>query len=496
MIESAGNHSRSLPLTELLNLGDALGSEIQINGLALDSRAIEPGDLFLAVPGETHDGRQFIEQAVASGAAAVLAEAPIAGFVDELSVPLIEWPDLRFELGTIAARFFRHPSRDMHVLGVTGTNGKTTTTRLFAQLGRSLGMSCGVIGTLGATIDESVNSSRNTTPDPVMLQRQLDEWRADEISTVAMEVSSHALVQGRVAGVEFDTAVYTNLSHDHLDYHGTMERYLGAKLQLFATAGLRHALVNADDQYSALVLAAIPSDINVWTFSAMDKTADIKIEMVDVDTVGMSGRLSTPWGGGSFSSSLLGRFNLSNLAAAVAAIVLAGENIADALAVIPQLQAVPGRMQSIPNDLGIQVIIDYAHTPDALEQVLAALQPQVKGSLVTVFGCGGDRDRAKRSMMGAVASSLSTSVIVTSDNPRNENADTIMADIAVGCSGVYQLIADRAEAIFTAIDQAEAGDCIVIAGKGHEDYQIVGPQRLHFSDEEQASEALLRRLAR
>lgn len=495
MMTPSRNHDHAIPLAEILDRTDFPGSDTPICGLALDSRAIEPGDLFLAVHGEAQDGRNFIGQAVAGGAAAILAEAPVAAFVDEISVPLIEIPDLRFELGAIAARFFRHPSRDLHVLGVTGTNGKTTTTRLFAQLGRSLGRACGVIGTLGATVDERVSESRNTTPDPISLQRQLAAWRAEDISTVAMEVSSHALVQGRVGGVEFDTAIYTNLSHDHLDYHGTMERYLGAKLQLFTTAGLRHALVNADDQYAAAVLAAIPSGINVWTFSAANDAADIRIELLDIDATGMSGRLLTPWGDGSFCSSLLGRFNLSNVAAAVAAIVLAGEDISDALAAVSQLRAVPGRMQTIANDAGVQVIIDYAHTPDALEKVLTALQAQITGSLVTVFGCGGDRDRSKRSMMGAIASALSNRVVVTSDNPRNEDPDAIMKDIAEGCTGDYRLIGDRGEAIATAIEQAEVGDCIVIAGKGHEDYQISGGQRRHFSDQEQATTALLKRIA-
>ncbi|MEM1156478.1 MAG: UDP-N-acetylmuramoyl-L-alanyl-D-glutamate--2,6-diaminopimelate ligase, partial [Pseudomonadota bacterium] len=333
-------------------------------------------------------------------------------------------------------------------------------------------------------------------PDPISLQRQLAAWRADDISTVAMEVSSHALAQGRVGGAEFDTAIYTNLSHDHLDYHGTMERYLGAKLQLFRMAGLQHALVNTDDQYAPAVLAATPSGINIWTFSAADDAADIRIELLDIDATGMSGRLRTPWGDGSFSSSLLGRFNLSNIAVAVAAIVLAGEDISDALAAVSQLRAVPGRMQTIANDAGVQVIIDYAHTPDALEKVLTTLQPQITGSLVTVFGCGGDRDRSKRSMMGAIASALSTRVLVTSDNPRNEDPDAIMTDIAKGCSGDYQLIGDRGEAITTAIEQAEEGDCIVIAGKGHEDYQIIEGERRHFSDQEHATAALLKRIAR
>jgi len=482
-----------VPLGVLLDNPGCAGADTPIVGLQLDSRRIRPGELFLAVPGEVHDGRQFIEQAVAGGAVAVAAEAPVAGFVDAIPVPLVEVPELRFEVGHLAARFYDHPSHGLHMIGVTGTNGKTTTSRLVAQLGRSMGRSFGVIGTLGATLGNGVTGSGNTTPDLVSLQRQLSDWRDAGVFGVSMEVSSHALVQGRVNGVEFETAVYTNLSHDHLDYHGDMDAYSRAKMQLFSTEGLRNAVLNLDDDYAPRVRSVVAEGARILTYSASGGPADVRVENPVFGDGGVSAVLCTPWGSGHFTSPLPGDFNLANLAAAVTALALAGEELASILEMIPTLQPVPGRMQTVPNDLGLQVIVDYAHTPDALEQVLLALRPHVSGALVTVFGCGGDRDRHKRQVMGRVASHLSDRVVVTSDNPRSEKPGDILRDIETGCSGDYLLVEDRAEAIDLAIGMAHSGDCIVIAGKGHEDYQIVDGERLPFSDAEQAGRALSRR---
>ena len=479
----------AMPLPVLLEGDYREFADIEVRGLQLDSRKVRPGDVFLAVPGELHDGRQFIEQAVANGAAAVLAEAPVAGFVEEIPVPLVELPELRFEAGSLAARFYRYPSRDMHMIGVTGTNGKTTTSRLIAQLARAQDQRCGVIGTLGASLSEEVGAAANTTPDPLSLQRQLAQWRAEGVFAVSMEVSSHALVQGRVNGVEFDTAVFTNLSHDHLDYHGSMEAYGRAKLRLFATEGLAHAVVNADDEFGALAGAAA-ADAEVITYSVAGGRADVRIDKLNFHDGGVSGEFHSPWGSGSFDSPLPGDFNLSNLAAAVASLALSGLDLSAILASVAQLQPVPGRMQVVPNDLGIQVIVDYAHTPDALAQVLGALRSHVDGELVTVFGCGGDRDRDKRQLMGRIACQYSNRVVVTSDNPRSEEPAQIIADIQAGCTGDYAVVIDRAEAIHAAIAAAQPGDCIVVAGKGHEDYQLVEGERLYFSDEEQAREAL------
>ena len=483
----------TMPLSELLHSNTY--ADTVIGGMQLDSRKISPGDLFLAMPGDVHDGRQFIEQAVANGAAAVLAEAPVAGFVDEIPVPLVELPELRLEAGVLAANFYRNPSRDLHMVGVTGTNGKTTTSRLIAQLARSLGKSCGVIGTLGASLDDDVVEAGNTTPDAISLQQQLARWRDQGVYAVSMEVSSHALVQGRVNGVEFETAIYTNLSHDHLDYHGSMDAYGRAKLQLFTMAGLRHAVINADDEFCASVLAVVEGNVQVLTYSATGAAADVRVENAQFDAAGVRGLLHSPWGAAEFHSPLPGDFNLANLAAAISALALAGEDLPDILAAVAGLQPVPGRMQTIPNELGLQVIVDYAHTPDALEQVLRALRSHVNGALVTVFGCGGDRDREKRQFMGRVACELSDRVLVTTDNPRNEVPLEIMRDIETGCSGNYSLVVDRAEAIAQALSEARSGDCVVIAGKGHEDYQLVEGERLHFSDEAQARAVLEQRAA-
>tara|TARA_R110002073_G_scaffold21091_4_gene74688 strand:- start:2297 stop:3787 length:1491 start_codon:yes stop_codon:yes gene_type:complete len=479
-----------MPLPQLLASDTGAYADIVISGMQLDSRKVRPGDLFVALPGEIHDGRQFIEQAVANGAAAVIAEAPVAGFVEAIPVPLIEVPELHFEAGLLAARFYRKPSHSMHVMGVTGTNGKTTTSRIIAQLTRALGKPCGVIGTLGATLADDVAAAANTTPDALSLQRQLAQWLAQDVFAVSMEVSSHALEQGRVNGVEFATAIFTNLSHDHLDYHGSMEAYGRAKLRLFASEGLRHALINADDPFADSVRAAVAAGAQVVTYSARGGAADVRVVKAQFQTDGVHAELQSPWGVADFFSPLPGDFNLANLAAAIAALVLAGEELPSVLDAVAHLQPVPGRMALVPNTMGFQVVVDYAHTPDALEQVLQALRPHVGGALVTVFGCGGDRDREKRQLMGRVACSLSDRVVVTSDNPRSEEPLQIMREIEAGCSGEYTLIADRAEAIATAVAAAAPGDCVVIAGKGHEDYQLVDGVRMPFSDEAHARAAL------
>jgi UDP-N-acetylmuramoyl-L-alanyl-D-glutamate--2,6-diaminopimelate ligase len=495
MLSASQNTVPAMPLSELLGSSNCAGAATMIRGMQLDSRKVCPGDLFLAMPGELHDGRQFIEQAVANGAVAVLAEAPVAGFVDGISVPLVELPELRLEAGPLASCFYRNPSHSLHMVGITGTNGKTTTSRLLAQLGRALGKPCGVIGTLGATLEDGVSQAGNTTPDPLSLQRQLAQWREQGVFAVSMEVSSHALVQGRVNGVEFQSAVFTNLSHDHLDYHGGMDAYGRAKLGLFTIEGLRHAVINVDDEFAAQIRAVVAEDVQVLTYSATGAAADVRVVNAQFHTGGVRGELQSPWGSAEFSSPLPGDFNLANLAAAVSALALAGEDLQALLAAVARLQPVPGRMQAVPNTLGLQVVVDYAHTPDALEQVLRALQAHLAGALVVVFGCGGERDRGKRQAMGRVACSICDRVVVTTDNPRSEAPLDIMRDIEAGCSGDYVLIEDRAEAIAQALTSAGTGDCVVIAGKGHEDYQLVEGEHLYFSDEAQARAVLAQREA-
>ncbi|MEH6590085.1 MAG: UDP-N-acetylmuramoyl-L-alanyl-D-glutamate--2,6-diaminopimelate ligase [Halioglobus sp.] len=477
-------------LADLLISENPQFAAIDVHGIQLDSRKIQPGDVFLAVAGEVHDGRQFIEQAVADGAVAVIAESPVSGFVDEMTVPVVEVPELGAEVGQIAARFYGQPSSALYMVGITGTNGKTTTSALVAQLCRGLGDTCGVIGTLGASLDSAPTEAKNTTPDPVTLQSYLADWRDQGVESVAMEVSSHALVQGRVSGVQFDTAVFTNLSQDHLDYHGSMDSYGRAKLQLFRAPGLRNAIVNLDDEYADSVLAAIPAGVRIVTYSVQGKPADVVFEQLSFHSEGVAGKLRTPWGEGDCSSPLQGVFNLSNLAAALSVLFVNGAEFGALLAVVNTLVSVPGRMELVTNNQGLQVVVDYAHTPDALDHVLRALRPHVSGSLITVFGCGGDRDRGKRSIMGRIASEQSDLVVVTSDNPRTENPQAIVHDIVSGCTGSYELCIDRAEAIELALSRAQAGDCVVIAGKGHENYQIIDDERLPFSDVQQARLAL------
>ena len=490
MMASAAVGVPTMALPELLDIRNASDADTMISGLQLDSRKVRPGDLFLALPGDVHDGRQFIEQAVANGAAAVAAEAPVAGFLDAITVPLVELPDLRFELGALAARFYRNPSSQQHVTGVTGTNGKTTTSRIIGQLTRALGKPCGVIGTLGASLCDDMAAARNTTPDAISLQQQLSDWLQQGVLAVTMEVSSHALAQGRVNGLCFETAVYTNLSHDHLDYHGSMEAYGRAKLQLFTNEHLRHAIINADDAFSPRVRDAVVQEAEVLTYSICGAAADVRVENAHFGVDGVHGEFHTPWGQAEFSSPLAGDFNLANMAAAVTALVVSGEDLGAVLQSVVELNAVPGRMETVPNRQGLQVVVDYAHTPQALEHVLQALRSQTDGELVCVFGCGGDRDEEKRQLMGRVACRLADRVIVTSDNPRSEAPGQIMAHIETGCSGDYTLVEDRGQAIAMAIADAASGDCILIAGKGHEEYQQLDERRIYFSDVAEASKAL------
>jgi len=498
-VNTAPHCQPSIALSDLMCMTGAMApastaSDVLVSGVQIDSRQVSSGDLFLALPGEHHDGRQFIEQAVANGAVAVVAEPPVAGYVDAICVPLIEQAELQQEIGFIAARFYGEPSRALHMIGVTGTNGKTTTSWLTAQLARLMGKTCGVIGTLGATLGDEVSEATNTTPDAVSLQRQLADWRDQQVFSACMEVSSHALSQGRVNGVEFESAVFTNLSRDHLDYHGSMAAYGRAKMQLFLTEGLSHAIVNLDDGYAPQLLSMIDPGVQVLTYSASGNiNADVVISKARFHPGGVRAQLQSPWGSGELASALPGSFNLANQAAAISAVALMTDDFDGMLGAVGDLRAVPGRMQSIPNNLDVQIIVDYAHTPDALEHILQALKPHVSGNLITVFGCGGDRDGGKRSIMGRIASELSDTCIVTSDNPRSEDPLAIMRDIESGCTGQYSLVADRAEAITMALSLAVAGDCIVIAGKGHEDYQIIEGERLHFSDAEQVCKAIAAR---
>ena len=481
----------SMPLSDLLPEQTVL--DIAVCGLQLDSRLLLPGDAFVAIPGDVHDGRDFMAAAASHGASVVIAERGVSASQRRAAgqVPVVEVDGLPARLGSLASRFFGEPAAAMHLVGITGTNGKTTTSRLLAQLLRSEFKNCGVIGTLGATLDNSAAEAVNTTPDALGLQRQLAQWRDQSVTHAVLEVSSHALAQDRVAGLRFKTGIFTNLTHDHLDYHGDMENYGLTKARLFQLPGLEAAVINSDDPYAQRLIEGVPDTVNVLRYSLQRADAEILATDIRYHASGLEAQLRTPWGSGLLCSPLVGDFNLSNLMAAIAGACLAGMSLDAALAAAPGLQGVAGRMQAVGNELGLQLIVDYAHTPDALAQALRALRAHTSGELICVFGCGGDRDRDKRPLMGRIACEHADRVIVTSDNPRGEEPLVIIDDVVAGINGRYEVEADRAAAIALAVRTAAPGDCVLVAGKGHETYQQVGVERLEFSDIAQLRLALI-----
>jgi len=481
-------------------------AEIAVRGLQLDSRAVATGDVFIALPGETVDGRQFINSAIERGAVAVLSHSEHSNIDVETGkegTPVIHLPGLVASCSRLATRFYRDPSATMAVVGITGTNGKTTCSQLLAQLNALLGCCSGVMGTLGFGIaGQALTETGFTTVDAVATQACLADLQQQGAKLVAMEVSSHSLCQGRVAGVTFDTALYTNLSRDHLDYHGTMDAYAEAKQQLFMMPGLRCAVLNIDDPREAAMSANVAEQVRVLRYSLTNSKADVYTQNIRYTPTGIEADLFTPWGDGQLRCQLLGAYNLSNLLGVVAVIGAQGVPLMQLLPLLPQLQPVTGRMQRVQpvavqdcEKADIQVIVDYAHTPDALEKSLAAVRRHCTGRLWCVFGCGGDRDRGKRAEMAAAAEAGADRVVVTSDNPRTESPTQIIADIVQGFSPSAQMtvIEDRGEAINSAIGQVAPGDTLLIAGKGHEDYQIIGEDKRPFSDIETARSALLLR---
>ncbi|WP_426149833.1 UDP-N-acetylmuramoyl-L-alanyl-D-glutamate--2,6-diaminopimelate ligase [Pseudomonas sp. DC3000-4b1] len=478
----------SMPLTHLFP--DA-GRDPLIRELALDSRQVRPGDLFLAVPGGRVDGRQHIADALARGAAAVAYEAEGANVLPFTDVPLVPVRGLAGQLSAIAGRFYSEPGRHLRMIGVTGTNGKTSVTQLIAQALDRLGTSCGLIGTLGSGFHGELKSGRLTTPDAVAVQATLADLRKAGARAVAMEVSSHALEQGRVAAVDFGIAVFTNLSRDHLDYHGSMQAYANAKARLFAWPTLRARVINLDDELGQ-DLARRPGTSRLIGYSLAEASATLYCRDARFDDQGVTATLVTAQGTFNLRSRLLGRFNLSNLLAAIGALMAMDYPLDEILKVVPALEGPLGRVQRLGGGERPLVVVDYAHTPDALEKVLQALRPHVSGSLVCLFGCGGDRDRGKRPLMAQVAETWADKVVVTDDNPRSEAPEAIFDDIRPGFAqpGQARFISGRSEAIAQAVGDARAGDVVVLAGKGHEDYQEILGERHPFSDIEQAEAAL------
>lgn len=469
---------------------------LPIADLRMDSRQVRANDAFFALSSGEHI-RSHILQAISNGAIAVVMDRLDADVADAGSNVFVV-SGLRESLGDIADRFYGKPSRACRVVGITGTNGKTSCAHWLAQAWQQLAGNAGVIGTLGCGMvtDSSRQETGFTTPDVCSNHRLLAEMLQKDARMVAMEVSSHALDQGRVDGVQFDTAIFTNLSRDHLDYHGDMQSYGAAKQKLFERDFLRYAIINSDDAYGKKLTGLLRnSSVNVLTYALDDQTADLGVERCEVTGQGINASVRTPWGKGALQSRFPGGYNLLNILAVVATLCAHGMDLQTVLDVVAQLQAVPGRTQVVSeSDDDILVVVDYAHTPDALQKILLALREQMPEKLWCVFGCGGNRDKGKRPEMAANAAQFADVVIVTSDNPRDENPADIIADISAGFGKQhFQVIEKRDEAIAFAISSAAVGDVVLLAGKGHENYQEVKGHKSYFSDVEQARSALLAR---
>lgn len=477
---------------------------VPITRLVSDSRAVQRGDTFVAYPGEKTDGRQFIAQAIAQGANAVIWEKQHFIWDDAWQIPNLAVSDLRHKAGWLADAVCGAPSEKLQMIGVTGTNGKTTTSHWIAHALNDAGKKCALIGTLGNGLVDALQASANTTPDAIRVHSLLADYLRAEVQAVAMEVSSHALAQGRVNGVRFDVALLTNLSRDHLDYHGDMESYAASKRRLFDWQELKSAVLNLDDAFGAeLAEEMCGGVVEVIGYGMSDAALQLAerlgLRMVYGHLAEMSGQglrldVYSSWGGGQINSMLVGRFNAANLLGALAVLLASGIELSEVVQSLSKVQAVAGRMQRLGSAGQPTVIVDYAHTPDALEKVMLALREvnaPLDGKLICVFGCGGDRDRGKRAMMGLVAEKFSDHCIVTSDNPRSEDPQRIIAEIVGGMTAKnHEIIVGRAAAIEHAIGLARPCDTVLVAGKGHEDYQEINGMKHPFSDVAVAERAL------
>jgi UDP-N-acetylmuramoyl-L-alanyl-D-glutamate--2,6-diaminopimelate ligase len=474
--------------------------DVELRGLALDSRHVTAGAAFLACPGRTGHGLAHAAAAVERGAVAVLWE-PSPGIEAPQLPPQVvvqEVPGLHALAGELADRFFGRPSADLGVVGFTGTNGKTTSAYLLAQAADLVGRRGAYLGTLGFGRPGALRDAALTTPDVVTVHRRLAEARDAGAKSIALEVSSHALDQQRVAAVRFDTAVFTNLTRDHLDYHGTFEAYGAAKARLFHQSGLRCAVVNVRDEFGRQLAAGLDAGLERIVFSTSNElwiepgAGWIRLPELRATSAGLTLHVESSWGAGTLRSPLVGEFNAENLLAVLGVLLGWGVPLQQALIALATCVAPPGRMEALGGGMQPLALVDYAHSPDALGKVLEAARAHARGRLFCVFGCGGDRDPGKRPQMGAIAESLADVVVVTDDNPRTEDSRAILAQILAGMRApdAAHVIADRAEAIHFALAEADVGDVVVIAGKGHEDYQLVGTETRPFSDRAVVLDAL------
>jgi len=454
---------------------------IRISGISSDSRTVKPGDLFVAVHGFISDGHKFIPQAIQQGASAVVSEAP----VPESTVPLIRVEDSRQALACLARRFFNSPDASLIMLGVTGTNGKTTVAYLLESIMNQCGLPCGLMGTVKYRWPGHQQKASHTTPDAVSLFGMLRRMVNDGVQAVAMEVSSHALALNRVKGIQYRTAIFTNLSRDHLDFHQNFSHYAESKSKLFQQVHKEGiGIINGDDRYAAMMARSCQG--KAILFGEKSDKLNYRIHREKMTGTGTQFILNRGSQGWTFKTPLLGDFNVLNASAAVIAALEMGLDPEQIQSGLNKVARVPGRMEGFRSNKKFWVVVDYAHTPDALDNALKTARRFTKNRLITVFGCGGDRDHGKRPEMGQVAAEVSDFVIVTSDNPRTENPHSIIEDILEGipASSKLRIIEDREAAIREAIIQAEDGDTVMIAGKGHENYQILGANRIHFDDRE------------
>lgn len=483
---------RKVPLGRLLaGMAHVSGTaDPDITGLSGDSRCVSPGDLFLATRGLTHHGLEFLDAVTHAGAAAVAWEPPYRELY-QAPLPMVPIEGLSHKAGTIAGRFYGEPSRHLSLVGVTGTDGKTSCTHFIAQSLSVEGRRCGLLGTLGYGVFGDLNAGEHTTPDAITVQQLLARMRLQGVGNAAMEVSSHALAQGRVSGLRFRVAVLTNVTRDHLDYHGDLETYSAAKARLFLDYVPEVAVLNLDDAFGRGLVDRLTEATRVVGYGLEPQSRNRLKEYVwgedlSFEPNGLNLRVVSAWGEGRLHTGLLGRFNASNVLATLATLLALDVSFDDALIRLADVSAVPGRMERFEAGGDCPVaVVDYAHTPYALEQVLQALREHQCGKIWCVFGCGGDRDPGKRPLMGRIAERLADELIVTDDNPRTEDPQKIYEAILAGAERPSQIavVPGRRDAIIHALSLAAAGDTVIIAGKGHEDYQIVGTERLPFSDQ-------------
>lgn len=468
---------------------------IRITGIASDSRQVKPGYVFFACQGAVQDGIRFIADAVAQGAVAIVVDAESVEI--GISTTVVKVKDLQRNLGFIASHYYGDPTQNITLIGVTGTNGKTSCSHLIAQCLDNEAARCGIVGTMGYGFISELHYLANTTPGPVELQAKLNDLYQRGASRVAMEVSSHGMEQNRTVGCNFSVAVFTNLSRDHLDYHGSMEAYGKAKLQLFADDTLTAAIVNLDDDFASQVIAAVPANVEIIGITLNDASSPaldkvIRAKIVEKSLSGTRVEVVSSWGNATFSTHLLGDFNVSNVLLVLAVALQQGLSLEGAVARIAELHAPKGRLESFSQAGKPLVVVDYAHTPDALQKVLQTLHAHTEGDLWVVFGCGGDRDAGKRPLMGAVAEQYAQHICLTDDNPRTESSHKIIEDILSGIKEhTHVMVAPSRElAIRDVINSAAANDIVLVAGKGHEDYQIIGDKVFPFSDSDVVMQVL------